>query len=126
MQKALAGLIIIIGIIHLLPIIGIMGAERLSSLYGLTIREPNLVLLMQHRAVLFGLLGAFFILSAFQSSLQPYTFAGGFISILSFLFLAWISPQNNGAIQKVVMVDIIALICLIAASFIYVILKRQG
>lgn len=124
MQKALAGLIIIVGIIHLLPIMGILGAERLSSLYGLTFKDPNLILLMQHRAILFGLLGGFIVISAFHSTLLPYTFIGGFISILSFLFLAWSSPHNNSAIQKVVFVDVIALLCLVFALILYFIQKR--
>jgi hypothetical protein len=44
-------------VINLLPTIGVVGPHRLQSLYGIDITEPNLLLMMQHRAVLFGLVG---------------------------------------------------------------------
>ena len=59
MQKAISILLVIVGIIHLLPVSGVLGAERLSALYGLSFQEPNIAILMRHRAVLFGLLGVF-------------------------------------------------------------------
>ncbi|WP_211163693.1 hypothetical protein [Azoarcus taiwanensis] len=50
---------IIVGIIHLLPLAGVLGADRLASLYGIAFDEPKTVIPMRHRAVLFGLLGDF-------------------------------------------------------------------
>ena len=64
MQKAIAGLLIVVGLIQIAPVTGVLGADRLSELYGLSFDEPNLAILMRHRAVLFGLLGAFLIYAA--------------------------------------------------------------
>ena len=52
------------GVFALLPLAGVLGAGRLSALYGIAFEEPNLVLLMRHRAVLFGLLGVFLAIAA--------------------------------------------------------------
>jgi hypothetical protein len=49
--------LLIAGIIHLLPIPGVLGAAKLGRLYGITVSDPNTAILLQHRAVLFGVLG---------------------------------------------------------------------
>lgn len=126
MQKMISGLLIIVGIIHILPAIGILGSERLSTLYDIALDDPNLVILMQHRAALFGLLGLFLIASAFQPILQPYAFAAGFISILSFLYLTWASPGISTAIWKIVIADLVAAACLSAALFLVILRYRHS
>lgn len=72
MRHVASAMLFIVGVIHLLPLSGVLGAERLGLLYGLQFHEPNLAILMRHRAVLFGLLGAFFIAAAFQPSWQAH------------------------------------------------------
>lgn len=46
------------GVIHLLPVPGVMGVSTLARLYGIEVNDPNTAILMQHRALLFGVLGA--------------------------------------------------------------------
>ena len=89
MDKILSGLLVLVGIIHLLPLSGVLGADRLTTLYGITINEPNLEILMRHRAVLFGLLGFLFIYAAFSPSIRLFAIIAGFISVLSFIVIAW-------------------------------------
>ena len=115
MQKAITALLILVGIIHLLPISGVLGAERLSALYGLSFQEPNISILMRHRAILFGILSLFFVYAAFQPTLQPLAFAAGFISVISFL-----------AVGKVVLADLVALASLLLAMVLYFMVSRQG
>lgn len=57
MGRVITALLIFVGIIHLLPLSGVLGAERLATLYGVAIENPGLEILMRHRAILFGLLG---------------------------------------------------------------------
>lgn len=112
-------MLIIVGIIHLLPLMGVVDSEKLSTLYGLTFSDPNLLILMRHRAILFGLLGAFFMFAAFRPALQPLAFIAGFVSVISFLWLAWSVGNYNVQIARVFTADIVALACLIIASAIY-------
>ena len=71
MEKIVTGLLVLVSIIHLLPLSGVLGSERLEILYGTSFSEPNLEILMRHRAVLFGLLGLFLLFAAFRRSIQP-------------------------------------------------------
>ncbi len=115
MTNVVAGLLIVAGIIHLLPVAGILGPDRLTALYGLSFDDPNLAILMRHRAVLFGLLGAFMVFAAFKPNLQWIALIAGLISVVSFLYLGWETGRYNDGIRKVMMADGIALGCLIAA-----------
>ncbi len=121
LNTAITILLIIVGIIHLLPLSGVLGAKRLKALYDLSFEEPNLEILMRHRAVLFGLLGVFLIYAAFQSILQPLAFIAGFVSVLSYMGLARQVGGYNAALRKVYIADVVALGCLITAIFIYIV-----
>lgn len=85
MQKSISALLVIVAIIHLIPLTGVLGAEQLSSLYDINLADPNLIILMRHRAILFGLLGAFILYAAFIKQLQPLAITAGYISVISFL-----------------------------------------
>lgn len=115
MNKLIAALLLVAAVIHLLPLAGVLGGERLNSLYGLTLNEPNLHLLMRHRAVLFGLLGALLAAAAFLPGLRPVALGAGLISVLSFILLAWGEPGYNAAVLRVLLADWIALACLLPA-----------
>ena len=115
MSKLIAALLLVAGLIHLLPLAGVLGGERLNALYGLTLDEPNLQILMRHRAVLFGLLGALLVAAALRPGLRGLALFGGLVSVLSFLLLAWSAPLYNEALQRVVVADWVALACLLLA-----------
>lgn len=119
MRYLVSASLVLAGIIHLLPLSGAMGAERLAALYGLDFNEPNLALLMRHRAVLFGLLGAFLVFAAFRPSLQPIAFIAAFVSVLSFLLLAWFSGGYNALVGRVVTADLVALVALVIGAAAY-------
>ena len=124
MRYVVSAMLVIVGVIHLLPLSGVLGAERLSALYGISVAEPNLALLLRHRAVLFGMLGVFLVLSAFRPSLQPIAFVGGLISVLSFLLLAWPLGSFNAEVSRVFYVDVAALVCLCVGVIALVLVGR--
>lgn len=108
-----SAMLVLVGLIHLLPLSGALGSERLASLYGGSFSEPNLAILMRHRAVLFGLLGVFLIFAAFRPMFRTVAFIAGFISVLSFLWLAVTAGNYNDQVGRVVTADVVALICLV-------------
>jgi hypothetical protein len=98
---------------------GVLSANRLQILYGIVIEDPNLEILMRHRAVLFGLLGAFLIAAAFLPSLQLAALVAGFVSVVSFLYLAAAVGSFNEQINRVVIADKVAVICLVVGAVAY-------
>ena len=126
MNKLIALLLLVAGIIHLLPLAGVLGGERLNALYGLALDEPNLQILMRHRAVLFGLLGALLVAAAFIPGLRTLALLGGLLSVISFLLLAWSAPLYNEALRRVVVADWVALACLLLALPLHLRLTAGG
>lgn len=120
MDRIVSGCLVLAGVIHLLPVSGVLGAQRLAGLYGVSLSDPNLVILMRHRAVLFGLLGLFLVYAAFKPSLQPLALAAGVVSVVSFMAIAVAAGGYNEAIRKVVVADGVALVALGIAAGIHV------
>ena len=124
MKYLVSAMLVVVGVIHLLPLSGVLGSERLAALYGLQFNEPNLEILMRHRAVLFGLLGAFMVFAAFKPAYQTVAFIGGFISVLSFFYLAWSVGGYNAQVGRVVIADAVALVCLVVGGVAHAFLQR--
>jgi hypothetical protein len=104
------------GVIHLLPLPGILGAGQLTRLYGVSANGPNVGILLQHRAVLFGLLGALLIAAAFRPDLRAVALIAGLVSTASFLAIAWGVGGYNAQVARVVAADALAVILLLVAA----------
>lgn len=125
MRYVLTAALIIVGIIHLLPVAGVLGPDRLQSLYGLSLTDPNLILLMRHRAVLFGLLGGFLVVAAFVPALQLSALILGLVSVSSFLALSLADFRVNTSIARVVTADWLALAALIVGFVAYALTRQR-
>ena len=79
---------------------------------------------MRHRAVLFGLVGAFMVFAAFKPAYQTVAFIGGFISVLSFFYLAWSVGGYNAQVGRVLIADAVALVCLVVGGVAHAFLQR--
>jgi hypothetical protein len=45
-------------IINMAPLVGVLGSNSLDKLYGTQIHDKNVLLMLRHRAVLFGIVGS--------------------------------------------------------------------
>ena len=88
--------------------------------------DPNLAILMRHRAVLFGLLGAFMLVAAFKPSWQAEALIAGFVSVVSFLFLAWSTGGYNVQVARVFTADLVALVCLVVGAIAWKVGRTNG
>ena len=115
LSKTIIVLLLIVGLINFIPITGIFSAEQLGKLYGVNITDNNLLILLKHRALLFGLTGGFILYAAFVPSLHKYVFILGFISMLGFVIIAWNTGSYNELIKRIITIDLFALLCLTTA-----------
>lgn len=123
MRLLVSATLVVVALIHLLPLAGVAGPARLTALYGIPIAEPNLEVLMRHRAVLFGLLGAFLLLAAFRAELQTVALAAALVSVGAFIVLAVVVGGTNAHLSRVLWVDILALMLLLGAVAVHLLLE---
>jgi len=109
MRFVVPAVLLLVALIHALPLVGVMGAAKLTQLYGVDVQDPTLEILLRHRAVLFGLLAAFLAYAAFRPELHRLALVAGFISVVSFLVLAKLSASYNSELSTVVRADWLAL-----------------
>jgi hypothetical protein len=120
MRFVVPAVLILVAVIHALPVLGVLGATKLSQLYGITVQDPNLELLLRHRAVLFGLLAAVLAYAAIRPELQRLALVIGSVSVASFLVLARLSSSYNDALATVVRADWLALALLLVGAVAHV------
>jgi hypothetical protein len=125
MRIAILALLVVIGIINTLPLIGFLSAARLSRLYAIPLTDPTMILLLRHRAVLFGIIGGFILYSAFKPAFQPLAMLAAGISMGSFLLLGFGSKPARAALGTIVMADIIGLIALALAAILWLIQAQE-
>ncbi len=116
--------LLVAGVVHCLPLVGVLGAKELEMLYGVSGLDPVLVALLQHRAVLFGLLGVFFVMAAFRRALQALAIGGGLIAVSSFLLLVVLSDFDTSPLNQVVVADLLVLALLIPAAVVAILQAR--
>lgn len=104
----MAGLVLA-GLIHLLPLAGVLGAGRIEALYGVSVEGADMAILMRHRALLLGLVGAFLVVAAFIPAWRLPALLVGLCSVVGFLWLARSTGAYNAQLARVVTADWIAL-----------------
>ena len=115
MKYVLPGALVLAGLINIFPVVGVVSTDRLAALYGIDFEGPEIAILMRHRAVLFGLLGAFILFSVFRPAWQPTAITAALVSMLSFIVLAFLVGDYNQEIRKIVLADVIATVALLVA-----------
>ncbi len=111
--------LLLVAVIHAFPLVGIVSAAKVASLYGVTVQDPNLEILLRHRAILFGLLAAFLAYAAFRHPLHGLALMAGSTSVFAFLALAFAVGEYNAALSLVVKVDILATAALTVAALVH-------
>lgn len=108
---------VLAGLVNLFPLVGVLGPEHLKSLYGVAIKNGDVLTLLRHRAVLFGLVGALLLVAAFRPAWRRIALIAGLTSMLTFLFLALPIGGRSKALQQVFWVDLVAVIVLIGGAW---------
>ena len=89
------------------------GPVSCSACTGSELSDPSLIVLMRHRAVLFGIVGGILLAGAADRTLRPMALGVGLVSVVTFLWIA--RGTNQPALVRVVRADWIALVALVSA-----------
>lgn len=116
MRAIVTGLLLLAALVNLLPVVGVLSTSRLEGLYGVVVQDPNLAILLRHRAVLFAIVAGLLALAAFHPPLRALAIAAGLISMLSFVAVAGLVGEYNPLLRRVVLVDVAASLALVAAG----------
>jgi hypothetical protein len=116
MEKTITALLIVVGLINFVPIIGVISSQKLESAYSISVVGNDLAILMRHRALLFGILGGFILYSAFSPSYQLAAMIMAGVSMVGFAALVLGTGGYNEAIGKVLFIDVLGILFLIAAA----------
>jgi hypothetical protein len=117
--------LLISGLIHLLPLPGAMGAAVLTRLYGIEVVDASTAIILQHRALLFGVLGLLMFSAIAVPNLRLAVLAVALFSTASFIVVALWVGNYNSAIARVVTADVVASIFLCAGLVAELWLARQ-
>ncbi|MEP5569280.1 MAG: hypothetical protein ABJN62_15675 [Halioglobus sp.] len=123
--KSITLCLVIVGLINLAPVLGVISAQRLETGYSLTLAGNDIAILMRHRALLFGILGAFILFSAFNPIYQLPAMIMGGVSMVGFAWLAVATGGYNDAVAKVLLVDIVGILVLVAAAVLKYVVKSS-
>jgi hypothetical protein len=104
--------LLVAGLIHLLPVAGVLGGAALTGLYGIEVADPNTSILLQHRALLFGLLAVLMLVAVSMPRLRVTVMGVAFFSTASFVTVALMVGGYNVAVARVVTVDVAASVLL--------------
>lgn len=107
-------LLLVAGAIHILPLVGVAGAARLNDIYGVELHDPTMVLLLRHRAVGLGAVGMALSVTVFVPSWRVPLVGYALVSALSFLLLGASDHLTHPHIRRVLIADVLAVICLVA------------
>jgi hypothetical protein len=123
MGKLITFCLVVVGLINFAPVIGVISAHKLESTYSVALAGNDLAILMRHRALLFGILGAFILYSAFNPSYQSAAMIMGGASMVGFALLVIGVGGYNEAVGKVLFIDVLGILFLFAAVVLKYVVK---
>lgn len=97
--------LVVAAIVHLAPMVGLLGAPQLQRLYGIAIEQPDLLVLMRHRALLFGLLGLGLIAAVAWPPLRLAMLAAALASTAVYCLLVFADPALSAPLRRLAWID---------------------
>ncbi|MDX1555533.1 MAG: hypothetical protein R3212_05860, partial [Xanthomonadales bacterium] len=96
--------------------LGVFSAEMLANAYDIPAPQGDLLILMRHRALLFGVVGSIILVSAFRPHLQPAAMIAAFVSMAGFIALTLGSGNYGEKIHGVMLIDVVGVVLLVIAA----------
>ena len=108
--------LVIVGLVNVVPVLGIFSASKMEKAYDVRIASKDLEILMRHRALLFGVLGGFILYAAFFPVYHVAAMVMAGVSMIGFALLVLQVGGYNASIRKVFVADLVGIVFLLAAA----------
>ena len=108
-------LFLLASLVKLAPVAGVFLPSQIPSAYGIAVDDPNLAIVLRHRAALFGVVGALLAAAAFRPGLRALAAAAGLYSMLTFDLLVWLGGPANAQLTRLALIDLVAALGLVVA-----------
>lgn len=115
MAMLIKATLIVVGLVNLAPLVGVLSQSQLFRLYGVAIENQDLLVMMRHRAVLLGLVGATLIAAAWVPGLRVAACLIGLVSMISYMVLVAGAGSVNAPLLKIAFIDAVATLALALA-----------
>lgn len=110
-------------LIHGVPALSVFFPQKMASLYGISAQDQVLMTLLQHRALLFGLIAASCIYAAHIPAARWSVLVGTSTSMAGFMLIVVVRGELGGSLSKIAVVDGLGLI--IAAGLAVLLLRAN-
>lgn len=112
-------LLVTIGMLTASPSITAFNPISIMTLYGVAIENDAALLLVRHRQIMLGLLGAMLVCGAFFSSLRMLAITINVLSKSAFLALSLTASTLTPGLQRIVYFDVVAIVLLLLSAVIF-------
>jgi hypothetical protein len=99
-------------VVHALPAVALIGRSHLERAYGVSLEDPGVVLLLRHRAVLFGILAAAAVAALFSEALRTPVLVASLVSVGSYVILWRGQHVRSAKLDRVARVDVVMVVVL--------------
>jgi len=111
----------VLALVNLAPMIAAIMPSQLTKLYGIVPSDKTQIVLLQHRALLLGLVGASCAFAAHNEAVRWPALIGAVISMGAFIIFCLVHGQMGGALRKIALADLAALP--VAATLFYLLMR---
>lgn len=105
LNAVLVILFVALAILHIVPAAAAVRPQRLSALYGVGSDDAVLLTLLQHRAVLLGIVGLLMLAGAVHAELRWFCLVFAVLSMASFLVIARQRGTQSGPLLTIYRAD---------------------
>lgn len=112
-------LLVVIGVLTASPSITAFNPSGITALYGVTLENDAALLLVRHRQIMLGVLGATLVCGAFFSSLRMMAITINVLSKSAFLGFSLTTPTLTPGLQRIVYFDVVSIVLLLMSAFIF-------
>lgn len=119
-RKIAIALLVVIGVLTTSPSITAFNPSGITALYSVALENDVALLLVRHRQILLGLLGATLICGAFFDSLRMMAITVNVLSKFAFLALSLTTSTLTPGLQRIVYFDLVSIVLLLMSVFIFV------